>query len=124
MYGSKYFGYAEKMNKLLISSFPYNVNEANNNAIRKSLVDATYAKMANKKGDAMYETSNVTSYQGKFTSGSVITDAKYAILVDTIRDSSKGHQYVCAWNNDMMIIVHLWQSFFGRGEDAGSGIYA
>ena len=124
MDGGKYSGYAEEMNKLWISSSPYNVDEVNNNVIRKSLVDATYAKMINKKGDAMYETSNGTSYQGKFSSGSIITDANYAILVDTIRDSSKGHQYACAWNNDMMIIVHSWQSFFGRGEDAGASIYA
>jgi uncharacterized protein YpmB len=81
------------------------------NIIRKRLTDATYAKFATKKGDALYETSNTNSYYGMYTSGT----ANYDWLTSTLRDSSAGAQYSTDWNGDLMLVGHAYQSWFYRG---------
>ncbi|MNI47064.1 hypothetical protein D3C73_1015610 [compost metagenome] len=116
--GSLFYGLEGQ--KLWNSQAPYNVSEESNNIIRKRLTDATYEKMASKKGDALWETSNRTSYYGRFTSGSNIN---YIWLIDILRDSSQVGQYATGWNGDNILVGHGYNSWFQRGgiADFGSG---
>ncbi len=98
-------------------------NAESQNIIRKRLTDATYAKFSNKKGDALWETSNVNSYYGMYTSGTTY----YDLLMDTVRDSSYGPQYATGWNFDLMLIGNSNYTWIDRGGSsgnaAGSGIF-
>lgn len=105
------------------SAAPYNVSEADNNIIRKRLTDATYAKMASKNGDGLYEVTNGTSYFGKYTSGTVGT----YWLIDTVVDSSVGSQLSRGWNNDYMLMGYAYFPWFlrsgGNNYGGAAGIY-
>ncbi len=99
-------------------------NAESQNIIRKRLTDATYANFANKKGDALYETSNTNSYLGIYTSGT----ANYEWLTSTLRDSSAGAQYSTGWNGDFMLVGHASLSWFYRGgafyNGSDAGVFA
>jgi Tfp pilus assembly major pilin PilA len=77
-----------------------------NNTIRKGLTDATYAKMINKKGDAMFETSNVVGYFGKNSSGN------YDWLKNATDTSVV---YTAGWNGDYQLYGHGPVTWFMRG---------
>jgi type II secretory pathway pseudopilin PulG len=81
-------------------------NSVANNTIRKSLTDATYAKMTSKKGDAMYETTNGVSYYGKDNTNAY-TWLKNA--TDTSANRATG------WNNDYQFYGHGSIPWFARG---------
>ncbi len=99
---------------------PYNVSQESNNVIRKRLTEATYAKFANKKGDALWETSNGISYYGRYTSGT--TDLAW--LKNTTRASSSGEDYTTCWNGDYMHVGLGYRCFLGRGGFIGNTTYA
>jgi hypothetical protein len=99
------------------------VSEEANNIIRKRITDGTYAKFANKKGDALYETSTTKSYSGKYTSGTI----SQTWLIDTLRASTAGGQYSTSWNSDYMLIGYASLPWFMRGGyygyGTGSGVF-
>ncbi|MNE87450.1 hypothetical protein D3C80_1846540 [compost metagenome] len=88
------------------------------------MADATYEKFSYKKGNAIWETSYINSYIGKFTSGTI----KMQWLFDTQRDSSEGEQIMRGWNDDFMMIgysSYVWMSNGGRFTSGSlSGIFA
>jgi Tfp pilus assembly protein PilE len=81
-------------------------NSVANNTIRKALTDATYAKMANKKGHAMYETSSDINYYGKNSAGT------YTWLKDATDTSMN---YVSGWYGDFQFYGHGDMAFVYRG---------
>jgi hypothetical protein len=93
-------------------------NSVANNTIRKSLTDATYAKMASRKGDAMYEISNVVSYYGKKS------DGNYDWLLNAADTAAN---YTRGWNSDLQLYGHGNFPWYQRGGDciggSGSGIF-
>ncbi len=103
------------------SSSPYNIlvigDEVNNNIIRKRLTDGTFAKFANTRGDGLYETSNITSYLGKYTSG---TSGSYW-LIDTINDSDSYGPLTTGWNLDYNLTGYAYLPWFRRGGSYGDG---
>ncbi|MNI90156.1 hypothetical protein D3C73_1476470 [compost metagenome] len=72
----------------------------------------------------MWETSNKSSYYGKYTSGT----ADGTWLIDTSRNSSQGSQFETGWNNDYMLIGHalnVWVIRGGRfGSSSNAGVFA
>ncbi|MDD3303779.1 MAG: hypothetical protein PHP54_02565, partial [Clostridia bacterium] len=99
-------------------------NAESQNIIRKRLTTATYANFANKKGDALWETSNGNSYFGIYTSGT----GDLAWLQDTARDSASGRQYARGWNADYMLVGYAYLPCLLRGGDfsagSGAGVFA
>jgi hypothetical protein len=94
-------------------------NSVANNTIRKTLTDATYEKMINRKGDAIYETSNGVSYFGKNTNGNYIWLINAA---DTVQGFAR------SWNDDYQLRGHGNMPWVVRGgrfnNDTGSGTLA
>jgi hypothetical protein len=86
-------------------------NAVSQNIIRKALTDGTYAKMANKKGDALWEISNGCSYYGMYTSGT----SGWTWIISTTRDSSQGAEPSYGWNSDYMLIGHASFCWMYRG---------
>ncbi len=103
---------------------PFDQNEYDNNVIRKRITNATYSKLASRKGDALYETSNTNSYYGKYTS----TPSDWEWLIDTQRDLDSHGQYATGWNDDFMLIGYSNICWFARGDcyynDSGAGVFA
>jgi hypothetical protein len=90
-------------------------NSVANNTIRKTLTDATYTKMSNKDGDALYEVSNEISYCGKNSSG-VYVWLKEA--TDTASNSASG------WNDDYQFYGFGPRTWIARGGYFTSGSFA
>ncbi len=94
------------------------------NIIRKRLTDGTYAKFADHKGDAMWETSSITSYHGFFVGSEYIAD-----LIDTnVTEDFGDYQYARGWNNDYMVVgcgIMPWIIRGGSSDvDSGAGIFS
>jgi hypothetical protein len=88
-------------------------NSVENNTIRKSLSDATYAKMVSRKGDALYEISDGVSYYGK-----VLINC-YAWLKNA---ADTDPNYSTGWNNDYQLIGHGGRPWVMRGGGFNSDI--
>jgi hypothetical protein len=85
------------------------------NATRKSLTDATYAKMASKKGDALFEVTNELNFYGKDSAN------KYTWLKNSTDASSS---YVSSWNGDYKLYGHGKLPWIIRGGGYSSQDYA
>ncbi|MDD3303566.1 MAG: hypothetical protein PHP54_01450 [Clostridia bacterium] len=95
-------------------------NAESQNIIRKRITAATYQNFENKKGDALWETSNGYSYFGIFTSGT--GDRQW--IQDTAIDSASGGQLAKGWNNDYMLVGHASYTWFSRGGGFSISSYA
>lgn len=93
------------------------------NIIRKRLSDGTYSNYQNKKGDALWEVSNKSSYFGYYTDGSEYS----AILIDTKLTSDVDFQYAKAWNDDYLVTPCSLTPWLVRGgnaiDGAGAGLF-
>jgi hypothetical protein len=87
-------------------------NSLANNTIRKRLTDATYAKMINRKGDALYETSSQVSYYGKNSAGN------NAWMKN---ESDTSSNYETGWNTDYQLCGHGNLTWFMRGSGFSAG---
>ena len=91
-------------------------NSLANNTLRKSLTDATYEKMKNSKGDAIYEVSNGGDYYGKDGNN---TSNWLKNASDTTTSNTMG------WNLDYQFYGYasfpwlLRGGYFGHGSGAG-----
>ncbi len=116
--------YGSDGGKIWYSVPPYDSTQDDNNIIRKRLTDETYANFANKKGDALWETSSNNSYFGRFTSGNM----SYQWIMGTTVDSDVGEQYATGWNDDVMAVGHVYRMWFYRGgcfsDGSRAGLFA
>ena len=88
------------------------------NIIRKRLANGTYNKFERNKGDALWEISEGTSYLGTYTD-----NGDLSWLIDTVRNSTQGSQYVSCWNDDLILNGYAYNSWLLRGGSFDSGMY-